>query len=574
MTTESKNRLGFVALLTSLATLAGFQYVWLDEIALAQASLLRDDAHTRAMKVAKSIDDAMTSLTLEAMRWDASAIRTKNDAVLAQAIQRFRETHPWARLVDNVAFWDGANGKVITIAEGHPSSQTQANLEALQQMADASSLTLTPHPGSVRVLSDGSFLLMAPLVSQSSQSPTTLGRVHDRASHLVRHAVQPTYLALLSLRTDLLVHDLADDALRVGTQGGVFSAAIVDAQTRRIVAGNGPVPERPDAKEPTLRMDWTGLGGELLRHLTPQLELPKKGSAVRMVVEVRGPGTQASGPWDVVIWHKAGSVVAAVQSQRRRNIALSLTALTLLGGSSALILAAARRARTMAQRQVDFVAAVSHELRTPVAVIRSASENLADGIIVEGDKAKRYGELIRDESLRLERLVDSVLEYAGAQKLHGRALQSFDASALLRDVARELSGFAHQRGGTIQVDSSEELLVTADRETITRAVRNLIENAIKHGGENPRVVARVRNDGPAITFEIEDSGPGFSPDEVSRLFEPFFRGRSAVEARVPGNGLGLALVKRIANENAGSVSARNRDKGGAIVALLIPRNSG
>src|SRR6185369_16185610 len=101
-----------------------------------------------------------------------------------------------------------------------------------------------------------------------------------------------------------------------------------------------------------------------------------------------------TGRWLVALKHRAGSLVAAVAAARRRNLAISFGVLLLLSVSVALILVSTRRAYALARQQMEFVAGVSHEMRTPLAVICSAGENLADGVIEESAQVKRYGSLI------------------------------------------------------------------------------------------------------------------------------------------------------------------------------------
>ena len=116
-----------------------------------------------------------------------------------------------------------------------------------------------------------------------------------------------------------------------------------------------------------------------------------------------------------MVTHPSGSLEAAVSSQRRRNLAISSSVLGLLGASMGLLVLATRRAQRLAKQQMEFVAAVSHELRTPLAVIRSAAENLADGVVHDEARIRRYGELMRTEGRRLTEMVEQILEFAGIQ---------------------------------------------------------------------------------------------------------------------------------------------------------------
>src|SRR5204862_5942173 len=124
-------------------------------------------------------------------------------------------------------------------------------------------------------------------------------------------------------------------------------------------------------------------------------------------------GGDDQGAWIVRARHREGSLDAIVTRSRRRNMAISLGVLGLLGASFLLVIASAQRQRRLARQQMEFVAAVSHELRTPLAVIRSAGENLADGVVADSAQMKRYGALIETEGRRLGDMVERVLQFAG-----------------------------------------------------------------------------------------------------------------------------------------------------------------
>src|SRR5207245_11253829 len=124
-------------------------------------------------------------------------------------------------------------------------------------------------------------------------------------------------------------------------------------------------------------------------------------------------GGEGQGAWQVRLRHRSGSLEAIVTQSRRRNLAISLGVLGLLGTAFILVIAAAHRQRRLARQQMEFVAAVSHELRTPLAVICSAGENLADGVVAESQQVKRYGSLIGTEGRRIGDMVERVLQFAG-----------------------------------------------------------------------------------------------------------------------------------------------------------------
>src|SRR5262249_2849361 len=113
--------------------------------------------------------------------------------------------------------------------------------------------------------------------------------------------------------------------------------------------------------------------------------------------------------------HRAGSLETAVARARTTNLAIGFGILLLLALSMALTLVAVQRERRLAQQQMDFVSGVSHALRTPLAVICSAGENLADGVVEDPQQSRQYGVLVRNEGRRLAEMVEQVLDFAGIQ---------------------------------------------------------------------------------------------------------------------------------------------------------------
>ena len=159
-------------------------------------------------------------------------------------------------------------------------------------------------------------------------------------------------------------------------------------------------------------------------------------------------GGDEQGAWEVRARHRSGSLETIVARSRRRNLAISLGVLGLLAASLVLALAAAQRQQRLARQQMEFVAAVSHELRTPLAVICSAGENLADGVVADGAQVKRYGALIQTEGRRLGDMVERVMEFAGISSGTAvRALADVDISKVVAEAADALRRDARRSRG-------------------------------------------------------------------------------------------------------------------------------
>ena len=282
------------------------------------------------------------------------------------------------------------------------------------------------------------------------------------------------------------------------------------------------------------------------------------------------------GQWQLVIRHRAGSLEAAVATVRRRNLVISFGVLLLLGVSVGLIVLSSRRAQHLAEKQIEFVAGVSHELRTPLSVICSAAENLADGVVENRDQIKRYGTLIRDEGRRLTGMVEQVLEFAGAQS----GKQSYDLrpvapERVIEDALAALHLPIQESGFEIEEQLANELPpVSADSAALSRALQNLISNALKYGGErrwlglSARVVKHMT--GEELQLAVADRGLGIAPEELPQIFDPFYRGKEVTAAQIHGNGLGLSLVKHIVEAHGGRVTVESKVGEGSTFTMHLP----
>ncbi len=283
--------------------------------------------------------------------------------------------------------------------------------------------------------------------------------------------------------------------------------------------------------------------------------------------------------WTLRLQHAAGSLDAAVSRARLRNLWLSFTILGVLAVGMLLVVRNARRSEQLAARQMDFVATVSHELRTPLAVIRSAAQNLSAGVIADPAQARRYGELIDTEGRRLTDMVEQVMDYAGLEgQRRVRSPRPVDVLSVVEDAATSCRPACEAAGCTLEVDLGEPdgdvPAVMGDEAALGRVVANLITNAAKHGADGRWVGVKVSScevkSGREVQVTVSDRGRGIEPSELSRIFEPFRRGRHAVEQQVHGNGLGLSLVKRIVEAHGGRVAVTSTPGEGATFVVYLP----
>lgn len=296
----------------------------------------------------------------------------------------------------------------------------------------------------------------------------------------------------------------------------------------------------------------------------------------------RGRGTEPGlpeGAWLVRITHRRGSLEAATDAARQRNLYVSSGALFLIGVAFALVLVSARRARALAAQQADFVAGVSHELNTPLQAIRSAGENLRTGIVHSSDDVRGYGEMIEREGRRLSRLVAQALQWAGIGRGSVRkATAEIDLGELLRTTVAESKWFLEENGVELEIEGLDDLpLLRGDREGLITVFMNLLHNAAKYGRSADDTV-HVRVDASAhagrrrVAVSVTDRGPGIPQDEQRRIFDPFVRGLVATESGLPGSGLGLSLARTTVEEHGGSITV-DSEPGRTTFRVVLPVNA-
>ncbi|HEX6899338.1 MAG TPA: HAMP domain-containing sensor histidine kinase [Thermoanaerobaculia bacterium] len=281
----------------------------------------------------------------------------------------------------------------------------------------------------------------------------------------------------------------------------------------------------------------------------------------------------ADGAWRLVLVRRHGTLEHAITHFRYKNLAISGGILLLLAAAMGMVMVSTQRVRKLARQQMELVAGVTHELNTPITAIRSAGQNLADGVVADPAQVKRYGKVIETEGQRLSRMVGQMLELAGLQT--GQAtytLRPTEVGAALDGALADCRWLLDERQARVETDVDPALpAVLGDAGALRRALRNLVENAAKYGGRTPWIGVRARAAGPEVAVTVEDHGPGIRREDLPHLFEPFYRGREVKTGGIPGSGLGLSVVRRIAEAHRGRVSVEAGGAGqGAAFTLHLP----
>jgi signal transduction histidine kinase len=231
-----------------------------------------------------------------------------------------------------------------------------------------------------------------------------------------------------------------------------------------------------------------------------------------------------------------------------------------------------RRETEMARLKADFVANVSHDLKTPLSLIRMFGETLEMGRVANDTKRREYYGIITRECERLSRLIDNVLDFSrieGGRRRYEPRLTAVDP--LVRETLDAFAYPMREQGFGLDVRIAPDLPdVPLDAEAVSQALGNLVDNAIKYSETRKalRVEAAVRNG--YLTLAVEDEGIGIPLEEQTRIFEKFYRvGRSDTQGR-RGSGVGLALVRHVAEAHGGRVTVESRPGAGSRFTLWFP----
>lgn len=281
-----------------------------------------------------------------------------------------------------------------------------------------------------------------------------------------------------------------------------------------------------------------------------------------------------SGSWTLLVNHPSGSLDRAVAQVRRRNLAISSGILFLLAISVGIIVISTQRAQRLAHQQMEFVSAVSHELRTPLAVICSAGENLADGVVNDSAQTRQYGVVVRNEGRRLTEMVEQILDLAGIQAGHKTYnLRPTELAEVISGALAACDLQIRERGFKVETTIEDGTPpIAADKPALIRALQNLISNAIKYSGESRWAGIHVSSTATEVTIAIQDKGAGIAASDLPHIFEPFYRGRDVVDAQIDGSGLGLSLVKEIVEAHKGKVNVASDRREGSTFRIVLPKN--
>jgi signal transduction histidine kinase len=277
-------------------------------------------------------------------------------------------------------------------------------------------------------------------------------------------------------------------------------------------------------------------------------------------------------PWKIELFRGPAKGRGILDLRRNFYFWTILTLVVVLAFGAFLIARTIGQEMEILKIKSDFVSSVSHEFKTPLTSIRSLMERLADGKVRDPAKMDQYFAIITQDTDRLTRLVNNLLDFSKIEE--GRKEYVFDETDFARIVAEQVEAFQKgqvQAGPLISLEVAGEIpVIRADSEALSRALANLLGNAVKFTPAGKAVRVKLRRNRDEVLLEVEDEGIGIHPDETGKVFEKFFQGRNAHDLSARGTGLGLTLVKHIAEAHGGRVLVESDVGRGSKFTLVLP----
>lgn len=596
----------FVSVMVALvAALGVFQYFWLDQLSEGERnrmkSRLESDARRFADDFNREIQAAFFNLQLPASTWE------KRDwGEFSDRFEFWRSRAPYPDLIKRIHFIDAKNKVDMRFAPEQRTfveAKLPAEIEGLKALVGDTS--------KIPAVSGTIPALLMPI----HEDPLNLKRIiftsapSSNASPFEENFPHRAGLLVIELDRDVIRDRIFKDleTKYFSENGGEFELAFVDKE-RRPVIGQASF-DKFDAKA-----DLLTLSPESFIFFSNRESIPRESGVRRSVVlssttktiDTRGVGTisttksgsnsnvdlhvvtdrlepaitervtsisaESHADWFLNVRHRSGSIDEHIAALRLRNMAIGFGILGLIGTSVMFIFVSAQRARSFAQKQVDFVSSVSHEFRTPLAVIYSASENLADGVASGPDQVTRYGELIKNEGRKLSAMVEQILEFAGARSGKRRFdFRPSDAAEIVSDAISECGPLLKEKEFDVETWIEPELpTINADRVALSQAVQNLIVNAVKYSNGSKWVRIELQRWSEGVEISVIDRGIGIGQMDLKQIFEPFYRAGVVVDEQIHGNGLGLSLVRETVAAHGGKIDVESRVGEGSRFTIRIP----
>ncbi|HLU23770.1 MAG TPA: ATP-binding protein [Bacillaceae bacterium] len=229
--------------------------------------------------------------------------------------------------------------------------------------------------------------------------------------------------------------------------------------------------------------------------------------------------------------------------------------------------------RRLDKLRIDFVSNVSHELRTPISMLQGYSEAIIDDVVETDEEKKELAQIIYDESLRIGRLVNELLDLARMEAGHlSLNYEEVNMEQFLHRIINKFGGIAKENGvelkGNFEV---HDIVVKLDPDRIEQVLTNLIDNAIRYTPENGHVIITLTKTVNGVNISVQDNGAGIPADDLPFVFERFYKADKARTRGRAGTGLGLAIAKNIIDAHNGQISVQSKLGNGTTFSFNLPQ---
>ncbi len=252
---------------------------------------------------------------------------------------------------------------------------------------------------------------------------------------------------------------------------------------------------------------------------------------------------------------------------------VTLLFLLLIGGCFTVIFRVYGIQRRFSQHLVEFVNNMTHEFKTPLTTISLAGEALADaGVRASEEHSEKYTRMIRDESSRMRRQVEKILEIAALERGDCELnLSTVDLHDLVRTAVKRFSLLIKPSGGTISADlEASDHIISADQVHLENVLDNLLDNAVTYVRESPQIRIRTTSTAHTITLTVQDNGIGLTPEQSRQVFDSFYRVSTGDVHDVRGFGLGLSYAKLMVEAHGGTIRVQSAPGHGSTFRITLP----
>lgn len=289
-------------------------------------------------------------------------------------------------------------------------------------------------------------------------------------------------------------------------------------------------------------------------------------------IDIRQRFSDSLDDWNIHATILESPTIAASDASFTRNLIVLGFAVFVLMGALMFIYINAQRERELAERQAGFLANITHELKTPLAVMQAAGENLSDGRVTEGERLKTYGDHIYNESVRLKRMIEKLLD---AAKVDSGQLSTEQAPHYLQELTAEFveanRGYIEDQGFMFTFIHDKNLpLVMVDADHVETTLNNLVENAMKYSREKKEINVKVHKKGANVAISVTDKGTGIPKSSLRYVFDKFYRVEDSLIAKTKGHGLGLSIVKNMVELNGGTIDVKSDYGKGSTFIVKFP----